>query len=148
VRGSEYHRSRQVQDVSITHPNKPMHPTADTLLVINSNHAGRRVMPSVRLLWYFKTMTETRGWQRRAALSQSGAPLSLGAALRIIIGGASREVRRFEYRGSREVPDVSRAHPNKPMHPTANTKDFKFLNLAGRRVIGGVMLLHMDERYE
>jgi hypothetical protein len=27
-----------------------MHPTADTLLVIFGNHAGRRVMPGVRLL--------------------------------------------------------------------------------------------------
>jgi hypothetical protein len=31
--------------------------------------------------------------------------------------------------------------PNKPMHPTADTTAFKFLNVAGRRVIGGVRCL-------
>jgi hypothetical protein len=32
-----------------------------------------------------------------------------------------REVRRFEYRGSRQACDSPTAHPNKPMHPTADT---------------------------
>jgi hypothetical protein len=31
-----------------------MHPTADTLLVINSNGTGRRVMPGVMRLRYVK----------------------------------------------------------------------------------------------
>jgi hypothetical protein len=31
--------------------------------------------------------------------------------------------------------------PNKSLHPTADTPDVMFLNLAGRRVIGGIMLL-------
>jgi hypothetical protein len=29
-------------------PNNGMHPTADTIVVINSKDAGRRVMPGVR----------------------------------------------------------------------------------------------------
>jgi len=36
--------------------------------------------------------------------------------------------------------------PNKPMHPTADTTAFKFLNLAGRRVIGGVSPLFSRRR--
>jgi hypothetical protein len=56
----------------------------------------------------------------------------------MIFDGAWREVRRFEYRGSRQVLSVSIAHPNKPMHPTADTEALIFGNGAGRRVIGSV----------
>ena len=34
------------------------------------------------------------------------------------------------------------SRPNKPMHPTADTRDFKVLRGAGRRVMGGVRHLH------
>ena len=49
------------------------------------------------------------------------------AALRIILQRASREARGFVYGGSREVRIVSITHPNKPMHPTADTTILKFL---------------------
>jgi hypothetical protein len=57
-------------------PNKRMHPTADTTDVIYLCRAARRVMRSVRLLGFFKSLPETCGWQQRAALSPSSAPLS------------------------------------------------------------------------
>ena len=41
VRGSEYHRSRQVRVVAIAHPNKPMHPTRDTTAVKFLQWLGR-----------------------------------------------------------------------------------------------------------
>src|SRR5215213_1725920 len=52
---------------------------------------------SVRLLWYFKTMTQTCRRPRRAALSQPEAPLShgdraLGYHLRGVAGGARLRV--------------------------------------------------------
>ena len=50
MRGSEYGRSRQVHVVSATHPNKPMHPTANTRDVIKLELAGRRVIGGVRPL--------------------------------------------------------------------------------------------------
>jgi hypothetical protein len=59
----------------------------------------------------------------------------------MIFDGAWREVRRFEYRGSRQVLSVSIAHPNKPMHPTADMRDVINPNLVRRRVIGGVRRL-------
>src|SRR5215207_8052330 len=36
---------------------------------------------------------------------------------------------------------LSHAAPNNGMHPTADTPDFKYLDLAGRRVMPGVRLL-------
>jgi hypothetical protein len=115
-----------------------MHPTADTLAVELLHLAGRRVIGGVRLLRSFKSMPETCRCQRRAALSQSAACFPSGVALRMIFDGAWREVRRFEYRGSRQVLTVSIVHPNKPMHPTADTRDVILSNGLGRRVIGGV----------
>jgi hypothetical protein len=49
VRGFEYRGWRQLGYVSVTHPNKPMHPTADTMIVINLSGAGRRVIGGVML---------------------------------------------------------------------------------------------------
>src|SRR5215208_6509993 len=98
-------------------------------------------MRGVRLLGLVKSLTETRGRQWRAALSQAGIPLSPGAALRINLHGARREVRAPRMAGARDVRGISVAHPNKPMHPTADTLDVINLQLAGRRVIGGVRLL-------
>jgi hypothetical protein len=50
-------------------------------------------MRGVRLLMIFKPMTEACGWRQRAALSQRATRIFLaGAALRVILGGASREV--------------------------------------------------------
>ena len=43
------------------------------------------------------------------------------AALCILFRGASREVRGSELGGVAEMRIVSIAHPNKPMHPTADT---------------------------
>ena len=79
-------------------------------------------MPGVRLLGFLNP--------RRRLVVGNGARLSLTqalafdqwAALRIILHGASREVRGFEYRGWRQVRAVSTTHPNKPMHPTADTQ--------------------------
>jgi hypothetical protein len=45
--------------------------------------------------------------------------------------GASREVRGFEYRAWREVWGVSITHPNKPMHPTADTRDVIYFQRCG-----------------
>jgi len=42
-----FHGSRQARVVSTTHPNKPMHPTADTRVVINPRRSGRRVIGGV-----------------------------------------------------------------------------------------------------
>ena len=54
-------------------------------------------MPGVRLLRFFKTITEARGHQRRAAFSPSPAPdFHRRAALRVIVSGAWREVRGSE----------------------------------------------------
>jgi hypothetical protein len=39
---------------------------------------------------------------------------------------------------ARSALSQSTSHPNKPMHPTADTNDFMYINRAGRRVIGGV----------
>jgi len=39
---------------------------------------------------------------------------------------------------ARSALSRSTSRPNKPMHPTADTRAVMFLNLAGRRVIGGV----------
>ena len=128
---------------SWTPHNNRMNATRDTNHVIERDLAGGRVMRGVRVLGLIKPMTETCGRQRRAALSQSGGPLSpAGAALRIIISGAWREARGSEYRGWREACAVSATHPNKPMHPTADTTAVKIINLAGRRVIGGVRCSH------
>jgi hypothetical protein len=66
----------------------------------------------------------------------------------MIFDGAWREVRRFEYRGSRQVLSVSIAHPNKPMHPTADTRDVILSNGLGRRVIGGVRFLRVVQVFE
>jgi len=44
--------SREARFAAITHPNKPMHPTADTRLVISGCLAGRRVVGGVRLLLF------------------------------------------------------------------------------------------------
>ena len=98
-------------------------------------------MRGVRLLLIFKP-------RRRLAVSD-GARIILGATpgsqrrprFRITARGAWREAHGFEYRGWREVRAVSTTHPNKPMHPTADTRDVINLQLAGRRVIGGVRLL-------
>jgi hypothetical protein len=56
-------------------------------------------------------------------------------------------MRRFEYRGLRQMRDVSSTHPNKPMHPTANTIVVMFLHLLGRRVIGGVRPLVAEHKF-
>src|SRR5829696_8149584 len=84
-------------------------------------------MPGVRLLGLIKSLAETRGRQWRAALSQAGIPLSPGAALRIIRHGARREVRAPRMAGARDVRGLSVAHPNKPMHPTADTPGVIYL---------------------
>jgi len=118
-----------------------MHATRDTNLVIERNLAGGRVMRGVRLLGLIKSLAETRGRQWRAALSQAGIPLSPGAALRINLHGARREVRAPRMAGARDVRGISVAHPNKPMHPTADTPAVMNSKGLGRRVIGGVMLL-------
>lgn len=98
-------------------------------------------MRGVRLLGFIKPMTEAYGWQRRAAPSQADAQiLGRGRASdyppRGVAGGAD-----FEFHGSRQVRAVLTTHPNKPMHPTADTNDVISSNRAGRRVIGGVRLL-------
>jgi hypothetical protein len=100
-----------------------MHPTADTADFMYLNRSGRRVMPGVRLLGFLKSKTEACGWRRRGSPSTRRAISVAGAALRITRHGASREVRRSEGRGPRQVRHVSIAHPNKPMHPTADTTD-------------------------
>ncbi len=41
----------------------------------------------------------------------------------------------------RAPPPCVGVSPNKPMHPTADTRDLIYDNPAGRRVIGGVRLL-------
>ncbi len=64
-----------------------------------------------------------------------------GPRFRFTVSGAWREVRRSEYRGWRELRDASGAHPNKPMHPTADTVAVICSNGLGRRVIGGVRRL-------
>jgi hypothetical protein len=85
-------------------------------------------------------MAETCRLQRRAALSPSGARfLILGPRSRIIICGASREARGSGEGRSREARHSPATHPNKPMHPTADTHLVINLCGAGRRVIGGVM---------
>jgi hypothetical protein len=88
-------------------------------------------MRGVRALGLVKSTMEARGWQRRAALSQSGARLSAMAALQIILCGAWREVLGFEFRGSRQVRNLSGARPNKPMHPTADTKPVVYFQTPG-----------------
>jgi hypothetical protein len=115
-----------------------MHATRDTNHVINLQLVGGRVMRSVRLLRFYKIMTEARGWQRRAALSQSGVRLSAvcrasGYPSGGVAGGAGSELGWW-----REARAVSVAHPNKPMHPTADTHHVIDSNGLGRRVIGGV----------
>jgi hypothetical protein len=115
-----------------------MHPTADTQDFKFLHLAGRRVMPGVRLLGFFKTKTEARAWQRRAA-SHDPAPISLllgprfGLSSAGVAGGSG-----FVFHGSRQGRVVSTAHPNKPMHPTADTTAFIVSRGAARRVIGGV----------
>ena len=52
---------------------------------------------------------------------------------------ASREARAPSEVGGGRGCHVSVTPPNKPMHPTADTRDFIFDSVAGRRVIGGVM---------
>jgi hypothetical protein len=79
----------EMRIVSTAPPNKPMHPTADTRAVINSGEAGRRVIGSVRLLVIFKTLTQTCGWQRRAALFPFGAA-DFGGGPRFIFSVAGR----------------------------------------------------------
>ena len=76
--------------------NNGMHPTADTRDVINNRGAGRRVIGGVRLLRYFKSLTETCGWPGRAALPRFNARFSSGAALRVLRRGASREMQGSE----------------------------------------------------
>jgi hypothetical protein len=91
------------------------------------NLSGRRVIGGVRALWFINP-------RRRLAVG-GGARLSLSsplwshrrAALRNILGGASREARGFESHRSRSVRNISTARPNNGMHPTADTKDFIFL---------------------
>jgi hypothetical protein len=67
------------------------------------------------------------------------------AALRVTFRGASRAGRGSEYQRSRQGHIVSTTHPNKPMHPTADTPDVINPQLAGRRVIGDVRRLHILE---
>jgi hypothetical protein len=116
-----------------------MHPTADTHLVIHfqrlgaAGDAGRSAAPvfeipdgGLRLATARGSFTITIGRfpfpaSRASDYHQRG------------VGGAG-----FEFRGSRQVLGVSTTHPNKPMHPTADTVAFINSNLAGRRVIGGV----------
>jgi hypothetical protein len=73
-----------------------MHPTADTRDVIKLNRSWRRVIGSVRLLGYFKSMMETRGCKPRAALARSVAPMWGRGRASGYPGGASREVRGSE----------------------------------------------------
>jgi hypothetical protein len=94
-------------------------------------------MPGVRLLGYLKTMMETRGSQRRAALSPPGLASLPRAALRTTFSGASREVRRSGLGSLPKMRIVSTAHPNNGMHPTANSVAFN-LNHPARRVMPGV----------
>ena len=57
----------------------------------------RPITLAVRRLGLIKPIMETRGWQRRAALSLSPAPrLSARAALPLTLHGAWREERGFE----------------------------------------------------
>jgi hypothetical protein len=50
-------------------PNNGMQRSADTMAPMFLNRAARPLMPSVRLLGFIKSMTETCHWQRGAALS-------------------------------------------------------------------------------
>jgi hypothetical protein len=69
--GSEFGGSRQVLGVSMTHPNKPMHPTADTRHVIISMGSGRRVIGSVSWLQVRVTMTSRQRKKDRSGYGSS-----------------------------------------------------------------------------
>jgi hypothetical protein len=74
----------------------------------------------------------------RGSFSIGRSPVTRGPRFVLSCVRASREVRRCVVRGSREARPSPTAHPNKPMHPTADTSDFIFGICSGRRVIGGV----------
>jgi hypothetical protein len=80
----------------------------------------------------------------RGSFTFRRSSLTRRAALRLLCSGAWREMRVSEYHRSREVRAVSGTHPNKPMHPTADTIALIHLHLVGRRVIGGVRQLYHE----
>jgi hypothetical protein len=121
-----------------------MHPTADTSDVIYFQSRGAAGDAGRSAARVHKThdgdlpVTTARG-----SFSIRRAPLTRGAALRIIFRRAWREGRGSEFGGSRQARNVSTTHPNKPMHPTADTSNVINSRGSGRRVIGGVRRLNL-----
>ena len=99
-----------------------MHPTADTQAVIYLQRRGaardarRSAARVIEIHAGDLPVTTARG-----SVSIRRSPFTRGPRFPITLRGAPREVRRFEYRWSRQVCNSPTAPPNNGMHPTADT---------------------------
>src|SRR5829696_8792412 len=123
-----------------------MQRSADTEAVIFGKGAARPLMPGVRLLWSLKSKTEACGCQRRAALSRHGARFSSqGPRFGLPFAGRrGRCVAPSIIGCGRRVLSQSRTRTSQCTRPPTRQRSSTFRD-AGRRVIGGVMLLLLNE---